>query len=170
MYSMKKILIRSMLLLLVLAVGAVDTSAMGLYRCKPTTPDADGPFYRPGAPERNKVGDGYVLTGSVKSAADCAILTQAKIEIWMNGPDGRYGDAWRATLYPDSEGAYRFESHMPVAYGSRPPHIHIIVNAPGYQELVTQHYPEEKATAATFDLVLIPAKQLSPAQKSTSLN
>ncbi len=147
----------SVLLLLILAFGADSASGMGLYRCQPTRPDADGPFYRPGAPERNKVGEGYLLTGTVKSAADCAVLPQAKIEIWMNGPDGRYGDDWRATLFADADGKYRFESHKPVAYGSRPPHIHIIVNAPGFKELITQHYPEEKATSATFDLVLIPA-------------
>ena len=156
MYSMKKNLIRSLLLLLILAFGATDASAMGLYRCKPTTPDADGPFYRPGAPERNKVGAGYVLSGTVKSAVDCSALANAKIEIWMNGPDGRYGDDWRATLYPDKDGGYQFESHLPVAYGSRPPHIHIIVNAPGFKELITQHYPDRKAASATFDLVLIP--------------
>ena len=156
MNSMKMNLIRSLLLLLVLVLGGANASAMGLYRCKPTIPDADGPFYRPGAPERYKVGEGYLLTGTVKSAADCSVLPNAKIEIWMNGPDGRYGDDWRATLYPDEDGGYRFESHLPVAYGSRPPHIHIIVNDPGFRELITQHYPDGKAPSATFDLVLIP--------------
>lgn len=158
MENMRKVPVQFILFMLILAFGTSSTAAMGLYRCQPTTPDADGPFYRPDAPERVKVGDGYVLTGTVKSAADCSMLPQAKIEIWMNGPDGRYGDNWRATLYPDKEGAYRFESHLPVAYGSRPPHIHIIVNAPGFRELITQHYPEEKTTSATFDLVLIPEK------------
>ena len=128
------------------------------YRCQPTRPDADGPFYRAGAPERNKVGAGYVLTGQVKSAADCSSLPKAKIEIWLNGPDGRYGDSWRATLYSNRDGTYRFESHVPVPYGSRPPHIHIIVNATGFEELITQHYPKEKASSAIFDLVLIPTK------------
>lgn len=153
---MNRILSRFLLLLILLVFGAVDGSAMGLYRCQPTTPDADGPFYRPGAPERDKIGEGYILTGTVKSAADCAILPQAKIEIWMNGPDGRYDDAWRATLYADEKGRYRFESHLPVAYGSRPPHVHIIVNADGFAELITQHYPEENSGTATFDLILIP--------------
>ncbi len=41
-------------------------------------------------------------------------------------------------------------------YGSRPPHIHMIVNAPGYEELVTQHYPDPGARRGLFDLVLIP--------------
>jgi len=135
-----------------IAVGADQ----GPYLCQPTTPDADGPFYRAGAPERSKVGEGYRLSGTVRSAGDCSALPGEKIEIWMNGPDGRYGDDWRATLYAKQDGTYLFASHVPVPYGSRPPHIHIIVNASGFRELVTQHYPKAGALTATFDLVLIP--------------
>lgn len=130
----------------------------GTTGCQPTRLDADGPFYRAGAPERNRVGTGYVLSGTVRSTADCSPLPGARVEIWLNGPDGNYGDPWRATLYADKEGNYRFESHPPVAYGSRPPHIHIIVNDPAHAELITQHYPEQGAASAVFDLVLIPNK------------
>ncbi|PLX98094.1 MAG: intradiol ring-cleavage dioxygenase [Desulfuromonas sp.] len=143
-------------MILLFLSGPLVASATETFRCQPTRPDADGPFYRADAPERHKIGEGYLLTGAVKSAADCSIIPGAKIEIWMNGPDGRYGDEWRATLFADPEGKYRFESHLPVAYGSRPPHIHIIVNMPGYRELITQHYPKKKSKKATFDLVLIP--------------
>jgi len=129
------------------------------WRCPPTRPDADGPFYTPGAPKRSSVGSGYILSGTVRAARDCAPLPGARIEIWLNGPDGRYGDAWRATLHADANGLYRFESHPPLPYGSRPPHIHLVVNADGYAELVTQHYPQPDSIAALFDLVLLPAKQ-----------
>ena len=153
---MFRVPLKTLLFLLIFTFALSESMAMGLYRCQPTTVDADGPFYQPGAPERNQVGAGYLLSGAVKSAVDCSILPQAKIEIWMNGPDGRYGDDWRATIYADKEGRYRFESHVPVAYGSRPPHIHIIVNAKGFKELITQHYPKEGVTTSAFDLVLIP--------------
>lgn len=127
------------------------------YRCEPTRPDGQGPFYRAGAPLRDKVGEGYLLTGTTKSARDCRAIPHAKIEIWMNGPDGKYGDPWWATLYSDGEGNYRFESHLPVNFGSRPPHIHMVVNADGYRELITQHYPEAGSRKGLFDLVLIPS-------------
>ena len=143
-------------LLLLWGTAVAAGNDQGTFRCRPTTPDADGPFYRAGAPERSSVGKGYILSGTVRSADDCAIRPGAKIEIWLNGPDGRYGDDWRATLYAKPDGTYRFESHVPVPYGSRPPHIHLIVNAAGFKELITQHYPEQEAKAATFDLVLIP--------------
>jgi catechol 1,2-dioxygenase len=47
------------------------------------------------------------------------------------------------------------ESNVPVSYGGRPPHIHVRVRAPGYEELVTQHYPERGQRKAKFDLVLV---------------
>ncbi len=128
------------------------------YPCNPTPPDADGPFYRPNAPERTHIGSGYLLMGQVKSASNCVPISGAKIEVWMAGPDGIYGDEWRATLVANKEGRYHVSSHFPGKYGNRPPHIHLIVNAPGYRELITQHYMVDGQGEAVFDLVLIPAQ------------
>lgn len=126
------------------------------WRCTPTPPDAQGPFYRPGAPLRRSLGEGYLLTGRVLSARTCDPVADARIEIWMTGPDGRYADRWRATRFSTRSGRYRLQSPFPGPYGSRPPHIHIIVNAAGFRELVTQHYPRPGSEQGTFDLVLIP--------------
>ena len=52
-------------------------------------------------------------------------------------------------------GDYRLESNVPVSYGGRPPHIHVRVTAPGYEELVTQHYPQRGQRKVNFDLVLL---------------
>lgn len=129
------------------------------YACTPTPPDAEGPFYRIGAPVRNQIGSGYLLLGTVKSALDCKPIGGARIEIWMTGPDGRYGDPWRATIFSrQPDGRYYFSSHVPPPYGSRPPHIHFTVNAPGFAELITQHYPIAGQGEAVFDLVLIPKR------------
>jgi len=144
--------------LLLLLVLGVDELPGQVYQCPPTPPDADGPFYRPGAPVRNRIGSGYGLTGEVKSAADCRVIGNAKIEIWLAGPDGLYADNWRATVFTRENGRYYFSSHFPGQYGSRPPHIHMVVNAPGFQELITQHYMTQGEGGAVFDLVLIPAK------------
>ena len=122
--------------------------------CEPTRSDAMGPYYEPGAPFRSKVGEGYVLTGIIRSSEDCESIPKAVVEIWMAGPDGDYSDEYRARLIADEEGNYRFESHVPVPYGGRPPHIHIRVTAPGHDPLVTQHYPVEESTQARTNLVL----------------
>lgn len=126
------------------------------FACEPTRRDALGPFYEPDAPVRSKVGEGYVLSGTVKSALDCSAIKRAKIEFWLTGPGGDYDDDHRATLYSDDSGRYRFESNPPPAYGRRPPHIHVRVSAEGFRTLITQHYPVAGKKEATQDLVLIP--------------
>lgn len=146
------------MMLLSLLLLAATAGGEKQFRCPPTPEDAQGPFYRPGAPETARLGRGYLLAGTVKSALDCAPLAEAKIEAWMTGPDGRYDDRWRATLYSGPTGKYTLESHFPGPYGSRPPHIHLIVNLPGFRELVTQHYPVPGQDGGFFDLVLRPAK------------
>jgi catechol 1,2-dioxygenase len=127
----------------------------GHVNCKPTQPDMLGPFYEPGAPVRTSVGSGYVLSGAVLAAEECKPIPNAKIEFWLANPRGEYDDAHRATVYAGQRGEYRLESNVPVSYSGRPPHIHVRVRAPGYEELVTQHYPQRGQKKANFDLVLV---------------
>jgi protocatechuate 3,4-dioxygenase beta subunit len=122
--------------------------------CRPTPPDALGPFYEPGAPVRSKVGTGYVLSGRVLAVRTCRAIPRARVELWLANPQGRYDDAHRATLFSGRRGGYRFESNKPPSYQSRPPHIHVRVSARGYRTLVTQHYPRANRTSAVFNLVL----------------
>jgi protocatechuate 3,4-dioxygenase beta subunit len=123
--------------------------------CKPTQPDMLGPFYEPGAPVRKSVGSGYDLFGTVLAAQECKPIPKARMEFWLANPRGNYDDAHRATVLADQRGEYRLESNVPVSYGGRPPHIHVRVTAPGYEELVTQHYPERGQRKANFDLLLL---------------
>ena len=124
--------------------------------CDPTPPDMLGPYYEPDAPVRTSVGSGHVLSGAVLAAGSCEPIPDARIEFWLANPEGEYDDAHRATVPAGVGGKYRFESNVPVSYGGRPPHIHIRVTAPGFRELVTQHYPEDGQTEANFDLILEP--------------
>jgi protocatechuate 3,4-dioxygenase beta subunit len=130
-------------------------AAGGHANCKPTQPDMLGPFYEPGAPVRTSVGSGYLLSGAVVGAEECKPIPKARIEFWLANPRGDYDDAHRATVFAGQRGEYRFESNVPVSYGSRPPHIHVRVRAPGYEALVTQHYPERSQRKANLDLVLV---------------
>ena len=124
--------------------------------CAPTRPDALGPFYTPNAPVRTSVGQGFVLSGTVRSSRDCRPLGAARVEFWLAGPAGQYGDAWRATVVAGREGRYRFETHFPPPYSGRPSHVHVRVAASGHQVLVTQYYPRSGETEGRFDLVLSP--------------
>ena len=127
-------------------------------KCKPTPSDYLGPFYKAGARVRASVGTGYELNGVVRSSANCAPITNAKIELWLTAPGGDYDDDHRATIYSDDTGAYSFESNSPPGYSGRPPHIHIRISANGFSTLATQHYPEIGQKTGEFDLVLVPAK------------
>ncbi len=130
-------------------------AAGALANCKPTQPDMLGPFYEPGAPVRTSVGSGYELSGAVLAADGCKPVGNARIEFWLANPEGEYDDAHRATVLAGERGGYRFESNVPVPYGGRPPHIHVRATAPGFEELVTQHYPKPGQKEANLDLVLV---------------
>ncbi|OGT98287.1 MAG: intradiol ring-cleavage dioxygenase [Geobacteraceae bacterium GWC2_48_7] len=125
-------------------------------KCQPTPWDQIGPFYRPGAPLRSKIGSGYLLSGTVRSATDCRPLSGARIEFWQVSPEGIYDDAHRATIIADSQGHYRLETDIPPPYARRPAHIHILVDMRGFAGLVSQHYPQHGKKSATMDLVLAP--------------
>lgn len=127
-------------------------------QCLPTPSDMLGPFYKPGAPVRSVVGQGYVLSGVVKSSGNCGPL-KARIEFWLAGPAGNYDDDHRATVFSGNEGEYKFESNYPAPYAGRPSHIHIRVSAEGHETLVTQHYPGKGKTSDVFNLVLVPVKK-----------
>lgn len=148
-----------MSLLLVALGNAQAAGTNDSLRCTPTEEDEMGPFYRPGAPLRSVLGSGYVLTGTVRSALDCAPLGAALVEFWMAGPDGRYGDDYRAAIITGAAGIYRLETDYPGFYASRPVHIHIRAIAEGFRSVTTQHYPQQGKSEATFDLVLPPLKE-----------
>lgn len=126
--------------------------------CKPTPSTGTGPFYEPNAPERMSVGKGHTLSGVVRSSVDCSPIEGSRIELWLAGPDGKYSNDYRATVYSVKSGEYKFESHFPPPYSGRPSHIHVKVEAKGYQPLITQFYPVEGQADSKFDLVLIPMK------------
>lgn len=122
--------------------------------CQPTPFDEIGPFYRPNAPIRTKVGTGYSLSGQVRSATDCRPLPGAVLEFWLVNELGEYDDAHRATVIADRRGRYSFASNRPGDYVSRLPHIHLRVSAGGHESLTTQHYPGGGQSTAKFDLTL----------------
>jgi protocatechuate 3,4-dioxygenase beta subunit len=142
--------------LFIVMMGWLAVTAAEAAPCTPTPWDEIGPFYRPNAPVRSTIGTGYVMEGTVRSSADCKPIANARIEVWQTGPDGTYDDATRATLFTDRQGRYRLQTSYPPAYVGRPSHIHILVDAAGFEGLITQHYPKKGAKRATFDLVLVP--------------
>jgi protocatechuate 3,4-dioxygenase beta subunit len=129
-------------------------SAPAQPRCVPTTPDMEGPFYKPGAPARDATGKGLVVSGVVRSANACEPIEGARVEWWQANPRGEYDDAHRGVQVTGASGAYRFETDFPPPYYGRPSHIHFKAEAKGYRQLTTQLYPKGGLSAVAFDLVL----------------
>jgi protocatechuate 3,4-dioxygenase beta subunit len=80
-------------------------------------------------------------------------VADALVEIWQADAYGRYlppKDSAKGQRDPnfqgygqiraDAGGVYRFRTIRPVAYESRPPHIHFQVTHPRFRPLVTQMY------------------------------
>jgi protocatechuate 3,4-dioxygenase beta subunit len=145
---------RLVLLLLALALTA-STAALAQAPCRPTRPDMEGPFYKPGAPARETTGRGFTVSGVVRSADGCTPIPGARVEWWQANPAGRYDDAHRGAQLAGRAGEYRFETDFPPPYGGRPSHIHLKAFAPGHRTLTTQLYPTAGQSQATFDLVLL---------------
>jgi polyisoprenoid-binding protein YceI len=136
------------------AVSTVPNPTPAGRACVATISEGNRPNYRPGAPVRDSVGQGYVLVGTVLSSAGCAPLPDARIELWLTNPEGQYDDDHRATVLTDGSGAFRFESNVPGAYGGGVAHIHMAVSAEGHGDVVITHFVQEGATEATLDFVL----------------
>jgi len=130
--------------------------AQGPSTCAPTAPDMLGPFYKAGAPERSKTGDGLTVKGAVRSARGCAALPRAKLEWWAANPGGEYDDAHRATQVTDGQGGFVYVTDVPGRYPGRPVHLHVKITAPGHKSLVTQVYPKPGQNSVLFDFVLQP--------------
>jgi protocatechuate 3,4-dioxygenase beta subunit len=136
-----------------LAVTASGRSAA----CEPTIGDVAGPFQRLDAPRRAKIGTGHVLRGRVLRATDCAPVARALVILWQAGPNGYvYRPRGRGSVLTDRAGRFRFEGPVPASSGVRPPHIHIAVIHPDYEELLTRFVVRRGATTGRIRVVLTP--------------
>jgi protocatechuate 3,4-dioxygenase beta subunit len=138
-----------------LLLGSTPLPTTAQPACAPTPADAEGPFYKAGAPMRESTGKGFVVSGTVKSAGSCAAIAGARVEWWQANPKGTYDDEHRSTLVTRGDGTYRFETDFPPAYFGRPPHIHFKVFAPGHRALTTQLYPKPGQPEIMFDLIIV---------------
>ena len=123
--------------------------------CDPTTEDILGPFFSEGAPQTNSIvpenydGEFLFLSGKL-STTDCETgIVSAVLDFWQADENGAYdngGFNFRGKVLTDENGYYTLETIIPGKYlnGSqyRPAHIHLKVQAEGYEDLVTQIYFE----------------------------
>jgi hydroxyquinol 1,2-dioxygenase len=140
---------------------------------KPTEATVQGPFFWPGAPEKelgDDIGEGFgeptlyhgrVTDTNGRPVANCVV------DVWSGDEGGLYdmqkGDemSLRAQFRTDKEGNYRFWSIKPTYYPvpgdgpvgrmldkmgrhlNRPGHMHMMLDAPGHQKLTTHIFVKD---------------------------
>ena len=115
---------------------------------KPTKEDIEGPFFKYSSPEKSDLvepgtrGELITLEGYVLSRS-CRPVAQAILDFWHANEDGDYdedGYRYRAHLFSDGSGKFRFRTIVPGLYPGRTRHFHMKVQAPNRPLLTTQLY------------------------------
>lgn len=131
------------------------TAAASPPKCPITPTGYMDPNYTPNPPVRSHVGNGFVLTGVVRSGIDCAVLPRARVEIWHAGPNGSYDTIHRGTVITDAGGRFRFETDFPgSSFGQ--PHIHLRVAVPGFKPTAVVFLPKPGTKTGEIEIVLEP--------------
>lgn len=117
----------------------------------PTPGNTLGPFYKRGAPRkerlfsRNAQGVPLLLVAGRVINTQGKVLSDARVEVFHADAEGEYdlqGFECRGEIPLGANGEYRYETVVPGGYGGRAQHIHYVINAPGHRRLVTQLYFE----------------------------
>jgi protocatechuate 3,4-dioxygenase beta subunit len=132
-----------------------------------TPEQTEGPFFKAGSPERERVdqgatGQSLVLTGQVLSER-CRPVAHARMEFWQADGRGSYdnsGYRLRGHEFTNAQGRYRLTTVYPGLYTGRTRHIHVKVEPPGGRALTTQlYFPGEPRNAS--DGIFTPATVVS---------
>jgi hypothetical protein len=113
-----------------------------------------GQFPEHNFPERSRVGEDFVLTGTVYEAETCLPVVGAKIEFEMTNADGVYDGTVTGTVYTNRQGSYRIDSIVLGRYDDVPAHIHLYISANGYEGAVTEHVLQDDALIGQTDVSL----------------
>jgi protocatechuate 3,4-dioxygenase beta subunit len=137
-------------------VGVGSATPAAAQTCRPTEFGGGGPFQTNAAtaPRRSRIGAGHVLAGRVLRYTGCAPVPGAFVEFWQVSANGRYDRRGHGSMVTGRTGAFRFQGPRPPAENGRPPHIHIHVNAAGYEDLVTTYFVPRAARQGRITLVL----------------
>jgi hypothetical protein len=82
--------------------------------------------YIPDAPEREALGEGFVIEGFVRQSAGCEPLEDVPVQVWLATETGGEQDN-RATVRTDADGRYRIETPPTVPQFGEP-NIHVGVD------------------------------------------
>jgi hypothetical protein len=82
--------------------------------------------YREDAPERESLGEGFVIEGFVRQSRGCERLEDVRVQVWLATATGGEQDN-RASVRTDAEGRYRIETPPTIPQFGEP-NIHVAVD------------------------------------------
>ncbi len=108
--------------------------------------------YIPDAPAVASLGDGFVITGRVRSAKGCRPLAGVPIQVWLATETG--GEtANRATVRTGENGRYRIET-APTVPQFGEPNIHVAYDGEQFEHVFIRRVVDLDDKRATVNLTL----------------
>jgi len=123
------------------------------FACTLTQGNPQGPYYIPGAPYKEKLGESLdgqklIISGQVLNQ-NCDPVPEAIVDVWQTDSNGNYNFedfTLRGKIKSDEGGQYKLETILPGKYSEagvmRPAHIHVKVSDPSWPAHTTQLYFE----------------------------
>jgi hypothetical protein len=122
-------------------------------RCKPTESNPGGTNnYIPDAPFLDSLGEGFVITGLVRSAEGCRPLENVRIQVWLATETGGEQDN-RASVRTGEDGRYRIET-APTVPQFGEPNIHVGYDDDRYRPVFIRRVVDLDDERAVVDLTL----------------
>lgn len=125
--------------------------------CAPTESDPGGTTaYIPDAPVRGDLGDGLVISGTVREAGTCEPVEDARVQVWLaTAEGGEYDPDNRGSVLTDGRGRYRIETYPVVPlYGE--PNVHVAYDDGEYEAVFRRLVIDRDSADLTTNFVLEP--------------
>ncbi len=121
--------------------------------CEPTESNPGGTNnYIPDAPRVGTLGQGFVITGLVRSAKGCRPLPDVRVQVWLATETGSEQDN-RASVNTDEDGRYRIETAKTVPQFGEP-NIHVGYDDGDYGAVFIRRVVDLDDRRAVVDLTL----------------
>ena len=111
--------------------------------------------YRPNAPFRDKLGDGFHISGKVRLAGQGQPIQNARIQIWAATTIGGEREPLNhGSVLTQADGSYHLEMHQIVPNFGQP-HAHLAYDDGAFKTVFLRPVmPSAKDTSLTVDFVL----------------
>ncbi len=125
--------------------------------CAPTESDPGGTTaYIPDAPVKGDLGDGLMISGTVREAGTCVPIEDARVQVWLaTAEGGEYDSDNRGSVLTDGRGRYRIETEPVVPlYGE--PNVHVAYDDGEYEAVFRRFVVDMDDPTLASNFVLEP--------------